>query len=435
MKTVREDLNSCTVQLTVTCDPEEVDAGFERAYRKLSKKIKVPGFRPGKAPKDVVRGLIQKDDLYEAAADTLIREHAFKAMEEHGLVAYSTPAVDLKRLDEEESVCEFLLKVPLEPKVELGDYRSLSAKRPPIAVTDEEVERYLQQLRQRRATREAVEGRGAQDGDVAVVNIRPNDDEGEGRTFAVMVGQTFPELDEALRGLEAEGMRACALTFPANFQERDWAGKTLECQLTLRSLTTPRLPELDDAFAQSLNMESLEELREDIRKQLASAKENFYDSYVNEQLLDMLKERSEVEVPDTMWERVANQRLRDIAAEQQREGRTLEQFAAQQNMTVEELVEAQKHEAKLHVIRAMMVRKIFEQEGLQLTNEDLTAELLKMAREYGVSPDEMFKALKKADAMEELRFRAVYEKVLAFLRENAEILEIAEGQPAEGLER
>jgi trigger factor len=302
-------------------------------------------------------------------------------------------------------------------------------------VTDEEVERYLQQLRQRRATREAVEGRGAQDGDVAVVNIRPNDDEGEGRTFAVMVGQTFPELDEALRGLEAEGMRACTLTFPANFQERDWAGKTLECQLTLRSLTTPRLPELDDAFAQSLNMESLEELREDIRKQLASAKEDFYNSYVNEQLLDMLKERSEVEVPDTMWERVANQRLRDIAAEQQREGRTLEQFAAQQNMTVEELVEAQKHEAKLHVIRAMMVRKIFEQEGLQLTNEDLTAELLKMAREYGMSPDEMFKALKKADAMEELRFRAVYEKVLAFLRENAEILEIAEGQPAEGLER
>jgi len=104
-------------------------------------------------------------------------------------------------------------------------------------------------------------------------------------------------------------------------------------------------------------------------------------------------------------------------------------------MTVEELVEAQKHEAKLHVIRAMMVRKIFEQEGPQLTNEDLTAELLKMAREYGMSPDEMFKALKKADAMEELRFRAVYEKVLAFLRENAEILEIAEGQPAEGLER
>ncbi len=434
MKTVREDLNPCTVQLTVTCDPEEVDAGFERAYRKLSKKIKVPGFRPGKAPKDVVRGLIQKEDLYDAAADTLVREHGFKAIEEHGLVAHSAPSVDLKRLDEDESVCEFVLKVPLPPKVELGDYRSLSAKRPPITVTEEEVDRYLEQLRQRRATREAVEGRGAEDGDVAMVNIVPTDEEGGGRTFMVVVGQTFPELDEALRGMEADGIRVCTLTFPANFQEQDWAGKSLECRLTLRSLTTPRLPELDDAFAQSLNMESLADLREDLRKQLAAAKEDFYAAYVNEQLLDMLMERSEVEVPDTMWERVANQRLRDIAQEQQREGRTLEEFAARQNMTVEALVEAQKKEAKLHVIRAVMVQKIFEQEGLQLTNEDLTAELLKMAREYGMSPDEMFKALKKADAMSELRFRAVYEKVLALLRQHADIVEIADGQPTEGLE-
>ncbi len=431
MKTVREDLNPCTVQLTVTCEPDEVDSCFDRAYRKLSKKIRVPGFRPGKAPKDVVQGLIPKEELYNTAADSIVREYGFKAIEEQGLQPHSSPSVDLRRLDEEEGVCEFVMKVPLPPKVELGDYKSLSAKRPSIAVTEEEVDRYLEQLRQRRATREAVEGRGAQDGDIAVVNIRPTETEGEGRTFVVVVGQTFPELDKALQGLEPEGIRLCPLTFPANFQESDWAGKTLQCQLTLRSLSTPRLPELDDAFAQALNMETLEDLREDLRKQLAAAKEDFYNSYVNEQLLEMLRERSEVEVPDTMWERVASQRLRDIAEEQQRQGRTIEQFASQQNMTVEELVEAQKKEAKTHVIRAVLVQKVFEQEKLQLTNEDLTAELLKMAREYNMTPDELFKALKKADAMDELRFRAVYEKVLGFLRQNAEILELSEGQTAE----
>ncbi|MEJ5169430.1 MAG: trigger factor family protein, partial [Fimbriimonadales bacterium] len=157
MKTVREDLNPCTVQLTVTCEPDEVDSCFDRAYRKLSKKIRVPGFRPGKAPKDVVQGLIPKEELYNTAADSIVREYGFKAIEEQGLQPHSSPSVDLRRLDEEEGVCEFVMKVPLPPKVELGDYKSLSAKRPSIAVTEEEVDRYLEQLRQRRATREAVE--------------------------------------------------------------------------------------------------------------------------------------------------------------------------------------------------------------------------------------------------------------------------------------
>ncbi|MCX7798872.1 MAG: trigger factor [Fimbriimonadales bacterium] len=428
MKTVREDLNPCTVQLTVTCEPEEVEAGFERAYRKLSKKIKVPGFRPGKAPRDVVRGLIPKDDLYNEAAETIVRAHFGKAIEAEGLSPYSAPAVELRKLNEEQSECEFILKVPLEPKVELGDYKSLSARRPPIAVSEEDIDRQLETLRQRRATREPVEGRGAEDGDVAVVNIKPTQAEGDGRTFAVVVGQTFPELDEAVRGMATDGVKVCGLTFPANFQESDWAGQTLECQLTMRSLTHPKLPELDDAFAQSLDKENLEQLREDLRQQIAKAKEEFYNSYVNEQLLEMLRERSQIEVPDTMWEQVANQRLREIAEEQAKQGRTLEQYAAQQNMTLESLVEAQRNEAKLHVIRALMVRRIFEAEGLKLTNEDLNLELLRMSQEYGMRPEDLLKALRQANALNELQFRAVFEKVMQYLREQSEIVEYGESQ-------
>jgi trigger factor len=423
MQVTREDLNPCTIQLSVVCDESQVKDGYEKAVKQLAKKVRIPGFRPGMAPKAMIEQMIVPADLDEQAADNIVRVAYKNAIEQESLTPYSQPSVELTSLDRSQNKCDMVIKVPLAPIIELGDYSGLTAKRPPLAVTEAEIESQIEEMRRRLTTREAVTGRGVQQGDVAVVNIKFEGDESEDRTFMTMVGQTFTQLDEALAGMETEQMKSVDLTFPDNFQEKDWAGKSAKCQVTLRALSEMKLPELDDAFAKEYQAENLDELKVRVREGMGRAKENFFQEYINEQLLEELRSISKVHVPDNMWANVANQRLQDIDAEQRKKDSTLEEYAKSNNMTVEELVKAQQNEAKVQVERAVMVREIFAKEKMQLTNEDLTNELLAMSREYQMEPKDLANALKKNQAIDELHFRAIYRKVLAKITETAKIVE------------
>ena len=425
MQITREDLNPCTVSLSVVCDDVAVREGFNKAYKTLAKKMRIPGFRPGHAPKSVVEKMIDRESLYDAAADHIVRSAAKAAFEQEKLEAFDRPSVDLKKLDMDTSECEFTIKVPLPPQVELGEYKGLKVEITPVKVTDEEVQHQIDELRRRHSTREAIVDRGAQDGDVAVVNIKIDGDAGDGRNFMTITGQTFEELDGALRGMHVEEMKKLELTFPDNFQEADWQGKTHKCHVTLRSVSSVKLPELDDSFAKDLNTEGVEDLTKRMREQIELAKTSMLQDYVNEQMLEDLASRSTIHVPDTMWEGVAHQRLTELAKEQQEKGKTLEQYAAENNMTVEQLVEAWRGEAKTQVVRALMVQEVFGKEKMKLENADLNEELGIMAREFQMPADKLIETLKKNQSLNELQFRAMFRKVTGFLDEHASKQEVS----------
>jgi len=421
----REDLNPCTVRLEVVCTPDEVDDAFQRALKGFAKRMKLPGFRPGHAPKEMVESLVTKEELYQAAADAIVQKVCRVAIEQEQLKPDDNPMVNVGKLDRDERVCEFTAQIPLPPVVELGEYKGLPAEKPAVAVTDDEVQSQLEELRKRRGKREAITDRGVQEKDIAVINIRPDGEEGEGRNFMTIAGQTFPQLDQAISGMEVEEMKQLDLTFPENFQEKDWAGKTKHCQISVRSLNSIRLPELDDAFAQDLQTKDIDELKQRVGEQLRTAKESMIADYVNEQLQEELLKRSTVHVPNNMWEAVASQRLRELAAEVQKRGQTMEGYAQENGMTQEALIEAWTNEAKTHVMRAVAIRDIFVKEGMRLSNADLNAELLGMSREYEMAPDELFQTLKKSGGLRELEFRAIFRRVIQFLNENANIKEVA----------
>lgn len=423
MEVTREDLNPCTVRLVVTCDPEQVDQGFSKAYRTLGKRVRVPGFRPGTAPRAMIKQLVPKDELYQEAADEIIKISLKQALDQEKVTPDDVPAVEITEFNEEPGACKYTSKVPLKPIVELGDYKSLTAQRPPLDISEEQVDAQLEEMRRRTGKREAVTDRGVQDGDIAVVNIKLDGEEGDGRNFMTIAGKTFPELDEALRAMQVEEMKHLELQFPANFQEKDWAGKKLKCQVTLRSLNSVKLPELDDEFAQSLKTENLADLRVKLKERMQAAQRNMAQEYVNEQLLEELMRRSKVQVPDTMWEMVAFQRLRDLEADVRARGKTMEQFAQDSGMTEEQMREAWTAEAKTHVMRAVLAREIFTREELKLDNRDLNEALFEMAREHDIEPDAMFAALKKNRGLRELEFRAIFRKVVVLLNEHAKIEE------------
>ena len=182
---------------------------------------------------------------------------------------------------------------------------------------------------------------------------------------------------------------------------------------------------MDDSFAQSLKTDNVEDLKTRVRDSIKYAKEQMLKEMVTEQLLERLHERSEVHVSDNMWEALAERRMRETAEEQAKESKTLEMYAAENGMTIEQLQEAWNEKAKLHVERALIIREVFVAENMQLTNNELNAELYSMAEEYGIEPKEMWELLQKNEAVDELHFRAISRKVANLLDENAEVKEVA----------
>ena len=442
MQVTREDLNPCTVKLTVVLDPEEVQQGYDAAFRGLTKKIKLPGFRPGKAPKAMLESVVPPQEWNEAAAEEIVRKAYAKAVEQEGLEVDRTtsPQVSLDALDQKEKKAEFTAKVPLPPKVELGEYKGLPINQPPTDVSDEEIENQIAELQKRRQSREKVADRGATDGDVAVLNLMA--DEGEGKSFVTVVGGSFPALDEAVRGMGVEEMKNVELSFPDDFQVADWQGQTKSVKITLNSLSAVSTPALDDSFAQSLELENLDALRNRLRENIGRAKQQMVRQVLFEGLLEALLERSKVAVSDNMWEALADRRLRETAEEQQRNGKTLEEYADENGMTVEALVQAWKDRAKLEVQRALLIQTVYSTEGMQVGNAELNGELVAMAQEYGVEPGEMVETLQQNNALDELQFRALSRKVSDFLLAHADVtigtpkapadVEAAASVPAEG---
>jgi trigger factor len=424
MQITREDLNPCTVKLDIVCTPEQVEEGFNRAYKAASKNVRIPGFRPGTAPRHLVEAQVNPQAVHELAAEEIVKSTWKKAAEEEKLEPFSNPTVDLKKLDKDEKACEYELKVPLKPIVELTEYKGLTASRPKIDVSDEEVEAQLEKMREGKSKREKVTGRGAQEGDVAVINVKIDKDDSDGRTFMVIVGKTFEGLDAMLSGMEAEDMKRGELKFPKDFQEKEWANKKHEVLLTLRSLSSVAMPELDDDFAKTYNTENVGDLKNRLKEAILAMKKEQADNLVNEQILDSLVQGSTIHVPDAMWEAVANQRLQDYARVLHEQKKTLEDLAKESGQSIEELAENVRHEAKLFVLRAQAIQEIFTKEEMKVTDEDLNEALFAMSREYEMPPKELFEALQKNESTQELVHRSINRKVMKFLNSHANVTEV-----------
>lgn len=425
MQITREDLNPCTVKLGIVCSSEEVKEGFNKAFKVASKSVKIPGFRPGTAPRHLVEAQVNPQAVHEVAAEEIIKATWKKAAEQENLEAFSSPNVELKKLDRDAGECEYDIKIPLKPVVELAEYKGIAATRPNIDVSDEEVESQLESMRKGKGKRDKVSGRGAEEGDVAVVNLKVEGDEGDGRTFMVIVGKTFPAFDELLTGMEAEDMKRGELDFPDTFQESEWAGTKKTVLVTLRSLSTMALPELDDDFAQAYNSENIGDLRNRLKEAILASKKEQADNLVNEQILDTLVHASTIHVPDNMWEAVANQRMQDYGRMLQERNKSLDDLAKESGQSLDELAENIRAESKLFVLRAQAIQEIFTKEDMKITDEDLNTELVHMSHEYEIAPKELFEALQKNNSVQELVHRAINRKVMNFLNAHASITEEA----------
>ncbi len=446
MTVERTNLNPATVELTVTCSEEQVNSGFERALRELSKRVRVPGFRPGKAPKHLVEEAINPQALYEQAADYIVKGAFEKALNDQELKPAGQPSVniteffrggeELKEGGTATPTFNFTIKVPLEPVVELADIEGLTGQRPPTDVSDEEIEYQIDELRRGQGKKSEVTNRGIQDGDAVVLTLTSDENAEDTRTFMIIAGQTFSGLDEAIQGLNADDVKLQELSFPENFQHEAWKGQTLKVKILIKSVSAFQLPDLDNEFAQTLNIDDVETLRERVREGIQNIKQNMVRDMLRDQLLDNLIAKSEIHVADNTWEGVVERKLRDLGEELGARKTTFEDYLKSQNLTEEEFMNSLKEEAQVNVKRAVVIQKLFQTHEMKLENEDFDHYFRQILAENNVPADQVEAFAKKfgAQIRDEIQFRAMAGKVADLLIEKASIEEVSpqggESKPA-----
>jgi trigger factor len=426
MKVERKDLNESTILLEIACSPDQVKAGFNKAIRQLGKKMKLPGFRPGQAPLAMMEKALPEYEIMNAAGEEIIRAAYMAAIKDAGIEPAGQPMVELGEFKRNELVCEFTVKVPLPPVVELGTYKGIEIKKPSTEVTDEEVDKQLDALRKQDGKQEKITDRGIQAGDMAVVNIKLDGQEGDGRSFMIIAGQTFPSLDKLISGMGVEEIKSADLEFPENFQEKDWAGTSHHAHVTIRSVSNVHVPELNDEFAANFNADSVDELKVRMKSAIERAKEQSVRDMANEQIMEAILGSSKVVVADTTWESVADRRLQEMAENFRREKKSLEDYAKEQGMSIEEMVAAVKQEAKLHVERAVLIEQIFKDEKLEVTEDDQNRHFVDILTENEITQDKVEGFVKEygQSIYQEIILRARYGKVMDFLNDNANVVAV-----------
>jgi trigger factor len=375
LKIETERLENCQMALTIEVDEERTQRALRNAARRISRQAKIPGFRPGKAPYNVIAGMFGKDVLYQEVLDELGNTVYKEALEETGL----DPFGQAQLTDYETDPLVLKMVVPLAPVVELGDYRQMRLDADEETIRDEAVNEALIKIQEQNAFWEPVK-RPAQWGDMAIVDI-----EGTVKGETVIGNKErelilepdspypLPGFGDQLLGMTINEQKEFALTYPEEFDNEKLAGQQAHFKVHLQDLKEKVVPGIDDDLARTVgSYETLEDLKAELRRGLqAKADEEFAD-----RALTALVERSEIEFPPMMLEREIDNWLEEFGRTLRRQGLNLENYLAMRKLTEEELRKEVSPQVGERLKRSLTLGKLAELEGLDVESGEIVDEAL-----------------------------------------------------------
>jgi len=421
-----EPLPQRQVALTIEVDPERVEKAMRQVARRFAERYDIPGFRRGKAPYEIVVRTFGREAIFEEAVEALSQEVYREALDQLGLDPYGPGR--LERVEPEPLT--FRVVVPLKPEVRLGDYRALRLPYEPPEPTEEEVMAVLERLRRDHAIIEPLSEGAAEPGMMVTVALRATDAEGNTvleDEISFVLGREEPPL----RGLE-ERIAGMALNETRSFElpDPEDATRVLRVEATLTGLSRYLLPELDDALAQTVgDFETLEELKEKIRQDLAAHKRRQYDAEYAERALEALVAQAEVEFPPQMLEEELDDMVGELERLLRRRGEDLESYLKRRNQTLEALREELRPQAERRIRRGLVLYQLAREEGLSVPEEAVATEAEALRQQIQVS-EESWKKL-EAEVSASIRSRLLARRALERLVEIARGDREAGAEPAE----
>jgi trigger factor len=427
MKVTVEQISEITSRVNVELPGEAVSRQLKKVYNRLNRSAKVRGFRPGKVPLTILKRHYGDQVNQEVGLD-LINETLMEAVAQTGMEVVSQSDLDREPLQEGEPF-RYSFVVEVKPEVHARDYKNISAKRPPVVVSDEEVAAELALRREANFHLASLkEPRPIQEGDHAILDFQTFVDgkplpDGEAKGFHLEVGSNRfnPEFENELIGASKGEEKEIQVAFPVDYGNKNLAGKKAIFQVSVKDIKEKVLPELNDEFAKNLGaFENLEDLRAAVRQELENNKKKRIDDEVWVQICDELLDRNPFEVPKSMVEQELQRMLDTIQYRLSSQNLTLEQAG----MDEETFKERNREMAERRVRTSLLLERISHQEKLGISDEELEQGLHNTAERMNQPYDKVKDFYQRSNMMDSYRHQLLEEKVIHFLQDQADIVEV-----------
>lgn len=410
--------------LTVEVDAETVNQGLNTAFQKVVKTINVPGFRKGKMPRPLFEQRFGVEALYQDAIDAILPEAYGNAIDETGIEPVDRPEIDVEQFEKGKPFI-FTAKVTVKPDVTLGEYKGLEVEKESEEVTAEDVENELKDLQKRHAELVVKEDGAVENDDTVVIDFEgfvngEAFEGGQAENYSIIIGSgTFiPGFEEQLVGMKTGEQKEVEVSFPEEYHAEELAGQPATFKVTLHEIKSQELPELNDDFAKETDeeVETLEALKTKVQERLTEQKKNASEQKLRDDLVEKAVANAQTDVPDAMIDAEIDRMLQEFTQNLSMQGMNLDLYYQFSGQSEEDLRGQMKENAETRVRTSLTLEAIAEAENLEPTDEDVNAEVAKMSEQFGLSADDIQKALGSLEGMKaDLKIR----KAVEFLVENS----------------
>jgi trigger factor len=448
VKTTVTELPDSRVRVQVEVPAGEVEGRVEQRARKLGRELKLPGFRKGKVPAPLVLQRVGREALLDEAVRDTLSHWYMDAIETAGIVPVGDPQVDLGDLPPQGQALEFSIEIGVLPQAELGDYKGLEVARRQATVSDERIEQEVEAMRERLARLDMVE-REAGEGDYVVVDyvgFLPAEDSssdepahpfegGEGRDQLIELGggNLIPGFEESLLGAGAGETRTVELAFPADYGNEQLAGRDASFEIAVKEVKRKRLPEVDEDFAIDAGFDSVEELREDVRRRLIEVEEQKIEGEFREAALDAAVAQARVPVTPALIEARAKEMWERMLHSLGHRGISRESYLQIVAREEAEILAEMQPAAEQALRREAVLTAIVAAEGIVPSDQDLLVAVEPMAEREGVAPEKLLEDLRRARRLEEVREDLAARQAVEFVAEHSTPISPEKAQAREQL--
>ena len=392
-----------TAKIVVEIEKQEFEVALNKAYNKVKKDIAVPGFRKGKAPRKVIEGMYGAQVFYEDAVNEIFPEIYTKAVIEQHAKAVGAPSISDMEVTAERAVV-LTLETALYPEVTLGNYKGIEVPKAVVNVTDTDIDNEIKVMAERNSSIQTVE-RPIQEGDSVVLDFEGFDngvafEGGKGENFTLKIGshQFVPGFEEALIGLSAGEEKDIDVTFPENYTP-ELAGKPVVFKCKIHEVKETIMPEIDDEFAKDVSeFDTVEELRNDIREKQLKMRQDNADRQFENAAVELAAQNMTVEIPACMIDEQVDKHLDQFAQQLQMSGMTMDDYAKMMGGDMAGLRSSMRPMAETTVRSNILLAAIVEAEGIVVSDEEVEAEMQKVAEMYQMELEQV-KAAVAADAV------------------------------------
>jgi trigger factor len=426
-----ETAGPCRREVHIEVPADRVNSAFDEVVKAYSQVARIPGFRPGKAPRDLIRRRFQKEIATEVK-ERLIPAAYQEAMQQEKLETINVLDVKEKELSESQPFA-FSITLDVQPSFDLPTYKGLAVEGEAVAVKDEDVDEVLQNIREQNARYEEVQGRVLAKGDLAQIDYAGQLDGqpvetvaakakgmGEGKDFWLMADEQnefLPGFAAGLWGAQVGETRTVTVNFPATFVEPSLAGKQASYTVTVKAIREKKLPEIDDEFIKAVGADSLEAMKSRVRGDLQNMREENEKRRQQNEVARLLLQNTTLDLPESVLQEETRQQVYEMVRQSQTSGASKEDIETRKEELFDNAARTASDKIKLRYI----LRRIAREEKIECTQEEVEARMAMLARSWGVALEKLKADMHKRNALPQVREDVMLNKTLVWLRDQAKV--------------